>query len=164
MTSDQDKSGSIDERRIGGSCASPALRLTDHGAADNSAARRAVASENHNASLNARLSPGDPVWAFASQAMANMQGSILLPERRERLLQSAQRMGVQRFDANLVVALVQERARRGETIDPNDGVLSLVGMHCTHRDLAPTRAWVLWVAALLLAAILAVAMLSALSV
>lgn len=41
------------------------------------------------------------------------RAAILRPERRRRLLRVAHMLGVKQFDANLVIAIVQDNARRG---------------------------------------------------
>ena len=45
-----------------------------------------------------------------------MGGAVLPFERREGLMALAQRLGLRPFDANLIVAVVQDRARRGESL------------------------------------------------
>ena len=42
-----------------------------------------------------------------------MQGSILSPERRTVLLRLGKILGLTPFDTNLVIAIIQDRARRG---------------------------------------------------
>lgn len=85
-------------------------------AASLSAERRArhVAAENQEA---AGLSALDPRWIFAVQVSKSLDGgraAILSPERRQRLLGDAARLGLRLFDANLVIAVVQDGARTGE--------------------------------------------------
>ena len=55
---------------------------------------------------------------------------MLRPERRERLVSMATRLGLRPFDAHLVIAIAQEAARRGERVDGGDAVgrLRLVPM------------------------------------
>jgi hypothetical protein len=77
-------------------------------------ARRQVAAENHAAS---GLSTDDARWAFAvtvSQALQGGRTGALPPVSRDRLLSMATRMGLRPFDANLVIAIVQDGARSGE--------------------------------------------------
>lgn len=77
-------------------------------------ARRLVAAENHLAS---NLSTDDARWAFAvtvSQALQGGRTAALPPASRDRLLGLAIRMGLRPFDANLVIAIVQDGARSGE--------------------------------------------------
>lgn len=81
-----------------------------------SAQRRAnrVATENQAA---AGLSALDPRWIFAVQVAKNIEGgraAILIPERRHKLLIIATSLGLRPFDANLVIAVVQDGARSGE--------------------------------------------------
>jgi len=56
--------------------------------------------------------PTDPRWVLAVRTAEQMQGYILTPERRERLIQTGKLMGLTIFDANLVIAIVQDQARR----------------------------------------------------
>jgi hypothetical protein len=77
-------------------------------------ARRQIAAENHSAS---NLSADDARWAFAVTVSQSLQGgrtAALPPAARERLLGTAGRMGLRPFDANLVIAIVQDGARSGE--------------------------------------------------
>ncbi len=55
----------------------------------------------------------DPRWVLAVQAARALEGAVLAPERRQGLLRLGQRMGLTPFDANLVLAIIQDRARRG---------------------------------------------------
>ncbi len=57
--------------------------------------------------------PADPRWVLAVRTGEQLQGAILTPERRERLLRLARVIGLNPFDANLVIAIVQDQARRG---------------------------------------------------
>lgn len=78
------------------------------------AARRRVASENHAA---ARLDPHDARWAFAVRVTHTMEGGrsgILAPERRHRLVSQARAAGLREFDANLIIAIVQDSVRSGQ--------------------------------------------------
>ena len=43
----------------------------------------------------------------------SLQGSILGPEKRQRLIKLGKILGLTAFDANLVIAIVQDQARRG---------------------------------------------------
>lgn len=73
-----------------------------------------VAAENRAA---AGLDPAAMREAFAAGVAAALDGgeaAILTPERRRRLVALADRLGIRAFDANLVIAVVQDRVRRGE--------------------------------------------------
>ena len=79
--------------------------------------RAAVASENTSA---AALSLDDARIAFALRVADRLDGgraAILTPEARRRLLRESTRMGLEPFDASLVIAIVQDAARRGETAE-----------------------------------------------
>jgi hypothetical protein len=60
------------------------------------------------------------------RAAAELQGSALTPERRERVMRTARTLGVRPFDANLIVAIAQDHARRGEPIAAARPILSLL--------------------------------------
>ena len=63
------------------------------------------------------LDPFDARWQFATAIERALQGSTLAYEDRQRLLGLATRLGIRDFDAHLIVALVQDRSRRGESIE-----------------------------------------------
>lgn len=72
---------------------------------------RAVAEEN---SLAAGLSALDPRWIFAVQVERAVQGGragLVGPEARRRLLATAEKLELRPFDANLIIAIVQDAAR-----------------------------------------------------
>lgn len=78
------------------------------------ARRSEVARENHVAAM---LSPFDARMIFAEQVARRLEGggaAILRPQVREGLVAQAHRLGMRTFDANLVIAIVQDAARRGE--------------------------------------------------
>jgi len=77
------------------------------------AAEEAVARENRFAAAT----PFDAHGVLAARTVEQLQGDVLTPERRQQLSRLAGRIGVRPFDANLVIAVVQDRARRGESID-----------------------------------------------
>lgn len=82
--------------------------------------RKAVAHEMLQARESARgraLDPFDARWQFATAIERALQGATLAYEDRQRLLGLATRLGIREFDAHLIVALVQDRARRGESIE-----------------------------------------------
>jgi hypothetical protein len=88
--------------------------------------RRDVAFENHAASAmghsysypaNATGESADLHAVFAQHVANGIEGgraAILRPQTRERLLTLATRVGIRPFDAHLLMALMQDRARRGE--------------------------------------------------
>ncbi len=58
-------------------------------------------------------SPTDPLTAvrtFAQRVADEIDSGTLLYSRRLRLLNEAHRKGIRRFDANLIIAAVQDRA------------------------------------------------------
>ncbi len=81
----------------------------------------AVTRENAAAARSvAALTPGDARWVFAVRVAAALESNpkgtplgLLSPEKREGLLATAAKLGLRPFDANLVVAILQDSARRG---------------------------------------------------
>lgn len=77
---------------------------------------RAVREETM-AAAHASLDPSEPHWKLAMETYRSLTGATLPPEQRERLLRMARRLGVRTFDASVVMAMTQDRARRGESLD-----------------------------------------------
>jgi hypothetical protein len=94
----------------------PPLRRADKGSAHRSisSARRAeVGAENRAATT---LTPDDARMITAQLAADAIEGgraAIIRPEVRRRLVATAIGMGLRPFDANLVIAIVQDDARTG---------------------------------------------------
>ena len=55
----------------------------------------------------------DPRWVLAVRTSECLQGDVLPPEKRDRLLVLARLLRLTPFDANLIFAIVQDQARRG---------------------------------------------------
>ena len=84
------------------------------------AARQRVAEEN---TRSAGLSPDDIRLLMAlrvSDALEGGRAAVLRPERRRELVANAQAMGLRPFDASLIIAIVQDGARRGEHLDAHE--------------------------------------------
>lgn len=88
--------------------------------------RTATPNPTHRPSARPTVSPtrqlgltaDDPRWVFAARVASQLEGghaAVLRPERRERLTKTAKLLGLRAFDAALVIALVQDATRRGET-------------------------------------------------
>ena len=95
----------------------PTLRLADSDIEHTPRAiRRAIAQENHAAAL----AVDDARWLFARHVRESVEGgkaAIVRPDVRRRLVSRAEGMGLRPFDANLVIAIVQDAARHGEKLD-----------------------------------------------
>lgn len=77
-------------------------------------ADRAVARANRAA---AALGADDARAIFSARVAGALEGgraAVLRPEHRRRLVGAAAGMGLRPFDANLIIAIVQDAARRGE--------------------------------------------------
>jgi hypothetical protein len=59
----------------------------------------------------------DPRWLLALRTAESLQGVILPPEKRQQLIRLGKVMGMTTFDANLVIAIIQDQARRGYAPD-----------------------------------------------
>jgi hypothetical protein len=76
------------------------------------AQRKAVEAENKAATMSAL----DPRWALAVRVSSMLQGgraAILPPESRRFLVSLGKDINLRPFDANLVIAIVQDAARAG---------------------------------------------------
>lgn len=97
------------------------------GGGSGGAARSSVARENRAA---AEMSALDARWVFATQVareigMSGAPGAgVLAPERRRNLVKLATRLGLRQFDANLVIAIVQDGCRSGDGPHGTAGGLS----------------------------------------
>lgn len=115
---------------------------------------RSVESENRSA---ASLSVDDARVIFAAEVSGQLQGgfvAILTPERRQRLMHRAGKLGLRPFDANLIIAIVQDRARAGEfTADASDDVrLGMIRAADGGHDVRRPGVWMLTLIAVCLAA------------
>ncbi len=55
----------------------------------------------------------DPRWVLAVRTAEVLEGDILRPEHREKIIRMAKLFGLTPFDANMIIAIVQDQARRG---------------------------------------------------
>jgi len=114
--------------------------------------RQAVAHEMLLARESGRergFDPNDSRWMLAAEAQRALQGTILAYEDRKRLLALATRLGIRAFDANLILAVVQDRARRGETLDAAAGTVDMIPADSARVEPKDRASWL--VAAVLLA-------------
>ncbi|MCA9295070.1 MAG: hypothetical protein KC983_01110 [Phycisphaerales bacterium] len=103
-------------------------------------AREAVLAENRRAATSPDLDPTDPRWVLAVRVRSALQGSTLTPERRSKIQREAWHLGIRPFDANMIIAIVQDRARRGESINSSNVALQLLGTPAPPES-AATSAW-----------------------
>lgn len=59
----------------------------------------------------------DPRWVLAVATAQVMEGDVLPPSKRERLMGQGKSMGLTAFDCSLILAIIQDRARRGIALD-----------------------------------------------
>ena len=55
----------------------------------------------------------DPRWVLAIRTAQVLEGDVLPPAKRETLMATGKSMGLTAFDCSLILAIVQDRARRG---------------------------------------------------
>jgi len=94
-------------------------------------ARRRVALENRLAADAPGLSPEAPHLRLAGRVAAALEGAVLPPERRDDIVRHARELGIREFDAHLVIAVIQDRVRRGESLEDMLGPLQVLDQ--THR-------------------------------
>lgn len=75
--------------------------------------------------------------ARVSESLQGGRAAILRPERRMSLMRLATRLGIRAFDANLIIAIVQDSARRGETMEDIEAESRLTPI--PHPALAASR-------------------------
>lgn len=114
------------------------------GRVERARASRAIASENAQAAKASReIAEGDARWVFAAKVGQTLQGGRLaaLPaDRRQKLIRLATKMGLRAFDANLVIAIVQDAVRTGKQAPghgPSDGVTGRLAMIRTPEQSGP---------------------------
>lgn len=101
----------------------PRLRLVrdEHKAAATASRRTARRSDAADAVSNNQKVDNpirrhdDPRWVLAVMTSEALEGALLPPEKRERIVRTAAAWGLTPFDANLIIAVVQDQARRGVT-------------------------------------------------
>jgi hypothetical protein len=99
------------------------------------------------------LSCTDPRWALAVHVEARLTGTMLRPVERRSAIALGRSMGLTPFDCNLVIAIVQDRARRGRSLD---GAVASLAMVPAARPAPPrSRRAAAWMLGLLLLAELA---------
>ena len=104
-------------------------------------ARQDVTRENRLAAGNSQLEPTDPRWVLAMRAYSQLQGSTLTPEKRQRVLDNAKVIGLRPFDANLIIAVVQDHARRGESPAEAQSTLSMIASPVPSGDRLRWKRW-----------------------
>lgn len=133
-------------RPVGPGASRPPLR-----AVDDERARFNVARENRQAATRLDLDPTDPRWVLAVRTASQMEGGVLTPERRERVMRTADQLGVRPFDAGIVIALVQDRLRRGGSLGDLTPQLGLLSNPVRRRPPRRLPAWARFALALVVA-------------
>ncbi|MBX2852940.1 MAG: hypothetical protein KTR15_14485 [Phycisphaeraceae bacterium] len=59
----------------------------------------------------------DPRWVLAVSTAQMMEGDVLPPHKRQTLMSQGKSMGLSPFDCSLILATIQDRARRGIALD-----------------------------------------------
>jgi hypothetical protein len=106
-------------------------------------------------------SPTDPRWVLAIRTAAELNGEVLPAERRQRLLRLGRLLGLTPFDTNLIIAIVQDQARRGFAPEycplAGERQLAMVARPADRSDHARRQRWLY--SAGLLATLLAIELL-----
>lgn len=121
------------------------------------AAQNAIADANRSA---AQMTAGDARAIFAVRVAELLEGgraAMLTPENRRRLVDLGERIGLRAFDANLVIAIVQDGARRGETAQESieKSPLSLISVQSRKVSWAQIAGPLIAASAIALGAVLA---------
>lgn len=107
-----------------------------------------------------QLKADDPRWILALETRAKLQGALLSPADRQRLLEEGLQLGLTVFDANLILAIIQDQARRGFPVERSCSLLALIRKPARwtprHAQLLRVLAWA--AAALLIQIILIAAL------
>ncbi|QNN24286.1 hypothetical protein HED60_19080 [Planctomycetales bacterium ZRK34] len=82
----------------------------------------------------------DPRWVLAVRTSQLMQGDMIRPGDRERLIRTGRVLGLNGFESNLVIAIMQDQARRGLGLDTAAPALSFVPIH-SRTQRADQRRW-----------------------
>ncbi|MFG0313404.1 MAG: hypothetical protein ACF8LL_04370 [Phycisphaerales bacterium] len=96
--------------------AHPALRLVNVPVDEGERTSRVSNVSRENIAA-AALTTSDARWAIAAAAANAVEGgtaAIIRPERRQHLIKLATSLGLRPFDANLIIAIVQDAARSGQ--------------------------------------------------
>lgn len=122
-------------------------------AASSDAAQR-IAFENRAA---AALSAADVRVIFAARVSEQLElgaAAVLQPARRQGLLRLATTLGLRAFDANLIIAVEQDRARNGNPRARADANLALIPAPAERFELAAARRsrWIAFALAVLASA------------
>lgn len=72
------------------------------------------------------LAATDPRWVLAVRVSDALEGPILRPQRRERLIRIGRTLGLSPFESNLIIAMVQDQARRGGQLHDAAGSLAML--------------------------------------
>ncbi len=119
-----------------------------------------TADASHQPIIEPIVRATDPRWVLALRVVEMMEGPILEPQRRERLIKLGQSMGLTAFDSNMVIAIMQDQARRGVSPDvcPRSGLaqLSMISPSHTTKRNSEFRRGRAWLFALTLAGLVAI--------
>ena len=89
--------------------------------------------------------PGGPCQVFAAAVETRLEGPVLRHAQRKRLLASAAKLGIGRFEANLIIAAVQHGRLSSPASDPPKRPapfgLGLVGMVVVVEMILAWGAW-----------------------
>lgn len=126
---------------------------------DEARARRAIAEENARAAAMAHeASDADVRHIMALRVHESLEGgraALLTAPRRRELVKAGERMGLRPFESNLIIAIVQDGARRGKDLTSREtrSALGVIPAPESRED-RRSEAW-MWVRVALATAALA---------
>lgn len=92
----------------------------------------AAMRETKSPTPNEKLPPPDPRWALAVKVSQMLQGPVLTADARRDLVQFGESLGLRPFEANLIIALVQDQARSGGSLYKTRQMLNLMPQPTAH--------------------------------
>ncbi len=119
-------------------------RLVLRGAGDRPVVSRRTRTQPNPPALEVN----DPRWVMAVRVRESLQGTCLTAESRRRVIRIGRLLGLTDFDCNVIIAIVQDAARRGEDIHSAADTLHVVPQRKPQPRCAKWRT-VAWVASLL---------------
>lgn len=87
------------------------------------------------------LTQNDPRWALAIRTYQSLDGEMLSPEKREKLIRLGKTLNLTLFDTNLIIAIIQDRARRNQT--PEDAISTLEMIRPVSHKRKYRRSWLI---------------------
>ncbi|MCZ6611943.1 MAG: hypothetical protein O6941_04855 [Planctomycetota bacterium] len=104
-----------------------------------------LAAESWDANHKPPLEPTDPRWILAARAYTQLEDQTLTFQHRKRLLRMGRQLGVRPLQVNMIIAIVQDHARRG--IDLSEAVEAIALLKQPGAGPSAGWIWARWAAA-----------------